>query len=169
MITYSVSLRRDPKHPERPQQAYGQVQHTEVLDLHAFARFVSEHSRKYGESDVLAVLLAAGRHMRELFLSGKKVNLSPLGTFWLTLSTEGTFKVEEFDADSIKSVNVRFTAGQALRRLRSEAEFRKVPPRSLQSSLLDAYESGAAVCPLTPEADTLGQLSGYSTAFLADG
>lgn len=131
MINYSVSLRKNPV--KGTTQVHGQAQVTEVLNLEEFAAFVASHNSKYEEEDVMAVLVAIVKRMRELFLDGKKVRLGSFGDFYLTLRTKAAKKVEEFTTDNILDVKVIFKPGQYLLGIRDEAEFNEVATRQSQA------------------------------------
>lgn len=131
MINYSVSLRKNPV--KGTTQVHGQAQVTEVLNLEEFAAFVASHNSKYEEEDVMAVLVAIVKRMRELFLDGKKVRLGNFGDFYLTLRTKAANKVEDFTTDNILDVKVIFKPGKYLLGIRDEAEFNAVATRSSQA------------------------------------
>lgn len=142
MINYSVSMMVNPLKPEEAPKAYAHAQVTEIYDLNHFAKYVHEHNCKYDEEDVMAILIAVSRRIRECLLNGRKVRLSHLGDFWLTLSSEGAKSKDSFYDDNIKSVNVRFYPGSYLQDLREDAQFEKVATRRAQNATFAAEMAG---------------------------
>ena len=47
----------------------------------------------------------------EQLLNGNKIQLGELGTFSISLSSEGAESIEKFTAKNIKGVNILFTPG----------------------------------------------------------
>ena len=113
---------------------YGSAQQQSVLSLEDFAAHISEHHSKYGKGDIYCVLTEMVTCMREQLLMGNKVCLGDLGSFYISLSTEGTNAAALFSAENIKKVNVRWSVGKDFTNLRKEANFELVPTRKAQSA-----------------------------------
>ena len=56
--------------------------------------------------------MAACDCLVELTLDSKKVRLGDLGTFYMSAETKGTYREEDFTADNIKAVHLRFLPNQ---------------------------------------------------------
>ena len=74
-------------------------------------------------------------------LEGKKVKLGDLGAFYCELQTEGARTVDEFSAQNIKKVNVRWEPGKKFKNLRSEATFQLVPTRLAQADAIEVIKN----------------------------
>jgi hypothetical protein len=57
---------------------------------------------------------------------GRPVRLSTLGTFFLTLNSEGFDNDEELTSDGIKTANIRFRPGKRLKKMIKTLDFVKV-------------------------------------------
>jgi predicted histone-like DNA-binding protein len=62
----------------------------------------------------------------DYLLNGKTVQLGELGTFRLTVSSEGVATEAEVTATQIKHVNIRFSASEALKEALKKATFTAV-------------------------------------------
>jgi predicted histone-like DNA-binding protein len=62
----------------------------------------------------------------ELLLNGNTVQLGELGTFRLTVSSEGSATELEVTVGKIKNVNVRFSASESLKNALKKATFTAV-------------------------------------------
>lgn len=71
--------------------------------------------------DVKAVLSALEEHILTSLLSGVSVRLGDLGSFRTTLRSEGTASVEDFSAEKITGVQIKFRRSPNLRHKLSKA------------------------------------------------
>ena len=137
MINYSIAIMGTKPGTKKGQitetKAYGTAQCSEVLDLDGFAKHITSHGSVYHKADVAAVLTLAVSCLRELMLEGKRVKLGDLGAFHVELKTEGAVLAEDFTAQNIKKVNVRWTPGKEFRNLRDYASFKLVATRAAQA------------------------------------
>ena len=141
MINYSIAIMSSTPGTKKEDitetKAYGTAQVDEVLSLNQFAEHITSHGCAYDRGDVSAILIKAVDCLREQMLAGNKVNLGELGSFHVELATEGATTPDEFNSNSIKAVNVRWTPGRKFKNLRQDATFQLVPTRS---ALADAIE-----------------------------
>lgn len=126
----------------KPIKAFANAQISEVVSLDYFAKHITNHNSKYTRGDMLAVLSVICDCLKELLLGGKKVELGDLGSFWLTLHSNGADFAEEFRAGNIRHVTPQWERGRAFRDLRNEAEFQVVTTRALQSAAIRAEKGG---------------------------
>ena len=137
MINYSISIKSTTPGTKKEDitetKAYGNAQVREVLDINKFAKHITDHGCVYDRADVAAVLTKAVDCLREQMLAGNKVVLGELGGFYPELCTKGAVLAEDFSADNIKAVNVRWVPGKNFKDLRSEAVFQLVPTRQAQA------------------------------------
>ena len=137
MIDYSIAIMSTKpgtkKADVQETKAYGSAQVREKLDLNKFAKHITDHGCAYDRGDVSAILTKAVDCLREMMLAGNKVTLGDLGSFYPELKTKGAVLAEDFSADNIKAVNVRWIPGERFKDLRSEAEFQLVTTRQAQA------------------------------------
>lgn len=129
---------------------YGTAQQSDFLTLEKFAAHISDHHSKYGKGDIYCVLVEMVSCLREQLLMGNKVSLGDLGCFFVTLSSTGSDYYDEFSAQNIKHVNVRWEIGDVFKDLRSEAQFELVETRKAAAETLKKVREGY---PSRPEED----------------
>jgi hypothetical protein len=74
--------------------------------------------------------------------------MGELGNFWISLSSDGADKLEDFSASNIKAVNIVFTPGSDFENLIGRAQFNPVSSRTAQAATLKAEKAGAATVDL---------------------
>ncbi len=145
MINYSISIMSTTPGTKKADinetKAYGTAQMTEKLSLDAFAEHISDHNSPFSKGVVKGILTDAVSCLREMLLEGKRVALGDLGTFGVELATEGARTVDEFSAQNIKKVNVRWEPGKKFKNLRSEATFQLVPSRLQQADAIEVIKN----------------------------
>ena len=83
---------------------------------------------------MVGVVTATVDCIREQLLSGNKVQLGELGSFYVTFSGEGVDDAEKFNPqDHIKNVNVRWDRGKNFAEMKQDAEFNYVASRKQQA------------------------------------
>lgn len=87
---------------------YGRVVHTETLTLDEFANHISSHGSPFDRATIVGVLAATCDCLVEQCMDSKKVRLGDLGTFYMSVSTEGAEDADHFGVDNIKGVHLRF-------------------------------------------------------------
>ena len=147
MISYSAFMLPNPIHPEKDPQAYAKPQVSEVMSFRKFVQHIADHGG-YTRGKVKGVLSDMCTCLVEMLLEGKKVLLDELGSFWISLSSEGAESVEKFTANNIKAVNIVFTPGIDFENLISKAEFESVASRAAQAATLKAEKEGKSTVDL---------------------
>ena len=122
-------------------KAYGTAQVHEVLDLDQFAEHISEHNSPFSKGTVKGILCDAVSCLREQLLAGNKVSLGDLGAFHVELACEGAVTTDDFSAENIKAVNVRWTPGKRFKNLRQDATFQLVPNRKAQDDAIEVIKN----------------------------
>lgn len=87
---------------------YGRIIHTETLTLDEFANHIASHGSPFDRATIIGVLAATCDCLVELTLDSKKVRLGDLGTFYMSAETIGEIDPENFTADNIKKLHLRF-------------------------------------------------------------
>ena len=80
--------------------------------------------------------------VREQLLNGNKVQLEGLGTFGITLNSQGAESLKTFTADNIKKINIVYTPDAELENLIDDAAFDLVASRAAQAATLKAEKAG---------------------------
>lgn len=142
MIDYSVYMMRNPLKPELPEKAYAKNQVSEIWTLEKFAKHISDHNGVYSRGTVKGVISDMCECLVEQLLNGVKIQMGELGTFGISISSEGADSIEKFTSKNIKMVNILFAPGADFENLINRAEFNLVPSRAAQSATLKAEKAG---------------------------
>lgn len=152
MIDYSVAAKPNPRDRDAAPKFYAMAQCRGVVNLNQFAKHIATHGCVYKRADIAAVLTMAVDCLQEMLLNGYKVELGDMGSFYLSLSSEGTETAKEFNpAIHVKEVNVNWERGVNFVDLKKEAEFNLVAIRSVQKQVLKALKNGETVIDLNGE------------------
>ena len=92
---------------------YGRLVHQDTLSTSDLCKHIAKHGTIFTSDVVKGVVEKFVNCFEELLLEGYKVKLDGLGTFYISLSTQGAETAEEFTANNINSVHVRFLADQS--------------------------------------------------------
>lgn len=93
-----------------------------VSDLNKLCKLICSRST-LSSADVKAVLDSLNWAMDLELSSGNVVQLGEFGNFRMTINSEGTAKLEDFDATKIKGARIIFFPGAALRTTRKDVNF----------------------------------------------
>jgi predicted histone-like DNA-binding protein len=133
-IPYSLAIRYTvPGEPESENKTFPVAQYAQNLDMKAMAQHMASHGSKYNKGDIMAVATQLVDCIREQLLLGNRVNLGDLGTFYVSLKSEGADNAETFSTSLIKDVNVRWRPSSQFKSLINEATFTYVGSRESQA------------------------------------
>lgn len=152
MVDYSVSPRCNPMDKDLPPRYYASAQTNKTVGLDEFAKHIATHGCVYKRADIGAVLTMAVDCLREMLLNGYKIELGDLGSFYVSLSSEGTISAADFNPiHHIKSVNVNWERGTDFANLKEDTEFNLVAIRAVQKKVLKAVKNGETTVNLVDE------------------
>lgn len=147
MINYSVYMLPNQMDEKQPAKAYAKAQVKEVMGFRQFVAHIAEHGgHKRGQ--VKGVLADMCSCLVEQLLEGKKILLDDLGSFWLSLSSEGAENCEAFTEKNITGVRILFTPGDDFENLIGRASFNPVASRAAQQATLKAEKTGETMADL---------------------
>ena len=149
MIDYSVYMQSNHLTPDQPEKAYAKAQIREVLTMDKFARHIANHNGVYSRGTVKGVISDMCQWLVEMLLNGNKIQLGELGSFSVSLSSEGAVDCTSFSADNITAVNILFSPGEEFRNLIDRASFNLVSSRYAQAATLKAERNGETTVDLT--------------------
>lgn len=102
------------KNPLTHAVKYYGVQHTSQMNANQFIENIVQKNT-VTRADVLAVLASVKEEIVNCIRNSQSVTLGEIGTFGFTIKTDGTEARDEFSADNIKKVLVRFKPTSTLR------------------------------------------------------
>lgn len=148
MINYSVYMMTPAFSVDETPKAYAKNQVSEIWSLEKFAKHISDHNGVYSRGTVKGVISDMCECLVEQLLNGNKIQLGELGTFSISISSEGAESCEAFTAKNIKAVNILFAPGADFENLIDRAEFNPVASRAAQAATLKAEKAGEATVDL---------------------
>ena len=148
MIDYSVYMQPNPMDETAAPKAYAKAQMRELMTFGKFINHIAKHNGVYSRGTVRGVVIDMCECLVEQLLEGKKIQLGELGSFWVSLASEGAESLDKFTAANIKAVNIIFTPGTDFENLIDNAEFNVVASRVAQAATLKAEKTGATVVDL---------------------
>lgn len=148
MIDYSVYMMTPTYSKDETPKAYAKNQVSEIWSLEKFAKHISDHNGVYSRGTVKGVISDMCECLVEQLLNGNKIQLGELGTFGISISSEGAESIEKFTSKNIKAVNILFSPGADFENLIGRAEFNPVASRIAQKATLKAEKSGEATVDL---------------------
>ena len=122
-------------------KAYGTAQIHERLSFDDFCRHIAEHNSPFSKGTIKGILTDAVACLREQMLAGNSVELGDMGNFHVELQTEGAVTTDDFTADNIKKVNVRWQPSKRFKNLRQDAQFQLVPNRKAQKEDIEVIKN----------------------------
>ena len=129
-------------------KAYAKAQMRELMSFSKFVEYIATHNGVFSRGTVRGVIIDMCECLVEMLLDGKKVQMGELGNFWISLSSDGADKLEDFSASNIKAVNIVFTPGSDFESLIGRALFNSVCSRTAQAATLKAEKAGATTVDL---------------------
>lgn len=121
-ITFKLIERKNPQDKTTPAKLYPSIVSNGTIDLTELSRSVSKRC-SMTFSDVYAVIYALVDVIPEKLSDGKIVKLGDLGTFRLTLRSDGADSVDAFNNKLIKQVKVNYKQGAEFKRQLSSIKF----------------------------------------------
>ena len=123
-IKYSVVKRKNPLKKDEPAKYYAQVQSSGEDDFKSMTRAVADRCTVTG-SDSKAVLDAFMTVMLQRLANGQIVRLNDLGSFRISISSQGTESEKEINAAKITKARIIFTPCAELKAMCKSLSFTK--------------------------------------------
>lgn len=135
MIDFSINMQENARLGGTVVYALPQVR--TVLTIDDFADHIATHGAAYDRGDIAAILYKVVSCLKEQVLAGNQVELGDLGSFGPALSSTGYMKKggkpEEFTADAVKVVTIRWKKGAGIKNMREMAQLNHVVGRKEQA------------------------------------
>lgn len=136
-VNYSVVGRPQPGgNGVGEKKFYAQAQATGVLGLKEMADRI-QRMCTVTRPDTIAVLVALCDVMRDGLMAGEIVRLGNMGSFQISVRSNGAKKEEDFHVSMIKKARINFRPGEELRDVLHKLSYRKVPMRKAVDALLE--------------------------------
>ena len=124
-VKFKTVERVNPRDLTLPKKFYAKLKSGDDVSFEELADLISKVSNlNYGE--VLGALGTLIEIIEMQLRHGRPVRLNTLGTFFLTLNSEGFDTDEELTSDGIKKANIRFRPGKRLKKMIDTLDYVKV-------------------------------------------
>ena len=107
------------------------VEVQQIATLHFVALAMTDATKKIekfsalSEADIRGVIIALENVIQDEIINGKIIRLDKLGSFYPSMSSEGTLTDKEFTVANIKSAKVNYRPGKRISDALSTAVFKK--------------------------------------------
>lgn len=122
-VFYNKVERKNPGKPSEPAKWYPALRSVGMLKEKEVAKQIAEETTLNPKEAEMALAQFEKVLIRAL-LNGQTVQLGDWGSFHLTLNSEGAATEQEVTPSKVKRVNIRFTAGQNLKKMLATIELR---------------------------------------------
>ena len=113
-------------------KTYGRLVHLDTMNTSDLCRHMMKHGTIFTSDVVKGVVEKFIQCFEELLMEGNKIKLDGLGTFYLSINTEGVIDEKDFTANNVKAIRVKFIGDQskeseyATKMLTNKARFRSL-------------------------------------------
>ena len=113
-------------------KTYGRLVYHDTMSTSDLCRHMMKHGTIFTSDVVKGVVEKFIQCFEELLLEGNKIKLDGLGTFYLSINTEGVANEKDFTAHNVKAIRVKFIGDQgkeseyATKMLTNKARFRSL-------------------------------------------
>ncbi len=124
MIKYNLIGKVNPRDLTSPKKFYAVPQHNSDVGFRELVRNISKLST-VNPPDIMAVLETLIDVIPESLKQGNIVHLGDLGSFFLTISSNGKENPEEFTSSDITNTRIKFRPGKVLKKEIAQADYKK--------------------------------------------
>ncbi|MEZ4856628.1 MAG: DNA-binding protein [Gelidibacter sp.] len=125
MVKFKAIGKKNPQDLLAPEKFYAQAINAGRVDLNELAHFASKQST-VSKADCYAVLISLVELVTYHLGEGKIVDLGALGSFRMSLSSEGQTLSDDFTASAIKKAKILFSPGADLKSMLKSVKYTKV-------------------------------------------
>ena len=126
-VKYRLIERVDPRDPTLARMFYAQIKNGDDVKYYDLVDLISQFST-FNLGDIHGVIQTLLEVIPHQLKYGRQIHLGRLGTFYLTLKSDGKPSAEEFNNSDIQSARIRFRPGVTLHKMVKTLDFEKVAP-----------------------------------------
>jgi len=139
-ILFKSVEKRNPLTPLAPPKFYARAISRGTSDIDRLSALVADGST-VRQADVYAVIVGLVNAIQGEISQGRNVQLGKLGTFRVSLSSEGAEEESRATASQIRAVRIRYRPGKELQNLLKTLDFTKVSNSSSDVSPAEPEET----------------------------
>jgi len=121
-MKYKLVQKSNPSKPDAAKKWYANAVNTGTITLRTLSKDIAGRS-SLTVGDVSNVIENLIERLPQYLVEGNSIKLGNLGTFRLSLSSEGIAKKEDFTGKQIKKAKVLFTPGTEIKNTLAQAKF----------------------------------------------
>ncbi len=121
-MRYKLVQKSNPVKPKDPKKWYASALHTGTITLHTLSKDIAGRS-SLTAGDISNVIENLMERLPQYLIKGNSVKLGNLGTFRLSLSSEGVIKKEDFTTKKIKKTKMLFRPSTELKSELAQIKF----------------------------------------------
>jgi predicted histone-like DNA-binding protein len=125
MLKYKLAQKSNPRDLTAPKKFYATHVSSGKKTIKNISRDIEDKS-SLSRGDISNVLDNLVDQVPKYLLDGQTVSLGELGSFRLSLSSEGADKAKDFNTSMIRNVKIIFTPGKLLKEEVAKAKFEKM-------------------------------------------
>jgi len=123
-VKYNVIERVDPRDPTLPRKFYASIKNGDDVKFNDLVELIAQFSTvNYG--DIHGVIQTLLQVIPYQLKYGRQIHLGDLGTFYLTIKSEGKPTEDEFLNADIKNARIRFRPGATFKKMLKTLDFEK--------------------------------------------
>jgi len=126
-VKYNVIERVNPRDLTLPRKFYANIQYGDDVKFKDLVGLISQFST-INHGDVHGVIQTLLHVIPYELKFGRSIHLGDLGSFFLTLKSEGKETSDDFQNSDIKSAKLRFRPGVAIKKLLTTLDYERVNP-----------------------------------------
>jgi predicted histone-like DNA-binding protein len=123
-VIFKTVAHKNLQNLEAPAKHYAMVEPTGITDIDGLAKIIADNSTA-SRADVYLVIIGLVDAISRELEDGRKVHLGKLGSFSLSISSDGADTASEVTAFSIKKARLIFRPGPEIRNLLKKLKFKK--------------------------------------------
>lgn len=123
-ITYNVVEKGNPSDQSAPKKFYASAVMTGKTDIEELTKRIEKISTVSG-ADIRAVLYAIIDIVPDILSEGNSVRIGDLGTFRVSISSDGSDTAEEVSSSNVRGARIIFTPGKEFKSMLKTLEYQK--------------------------------------------
>jgi len=123
-VKFKAVHRRNPMDSAAAEKFYAKAIADGEVDLDTLAQMISDQNT-VTEADCYAVLISLEKNIITELSQGRIVKLGRLGTFQVSISSEGMTTAEEVSSSAIIKTRINFRPGKRMRSFLKDVTFKK--------------------------------------------
>jgi predicted histone-like DNA-binding protein len=132
-IKFHAVQRKDPRDRTLPGKYYAEIVNRYEISFEQFLNEITDMST-VTVGDTYNVMQTSIHLLKKHLQEGRAVRLGDMGTFYLTVNSEGKDSIDDVDAKSIVQANIRYRPSVKLKEILNRLSFQKTLVNGTQAN-----------------------------------